>query len=156
MEEYGKSPENPIVLSSITSSTQYLNSLVTLDGMNILYHRQGSLSKNSKIIDHYEIIDGHGDYDDIYVDVYGDVDRFVPPSGYMFTRSIRFAAMYGTPPDDAYIIGRAACADEKKLQHYLSKSSGTNYFVDDFPYSLFDMDKDRIFKTFSKRVDVGI
>lgn len=155
MERYGKSPEKPIVLSSITSSMQYLSSLVTLDGMNILYHRQGSLSKNSKIIDHYEIIDGYGNYDDVYVDVYGDEDVFLPPEGYMFTNSIFFALMYNTAPSDAYIIDRAVCTDDKMLQHYLLESSGVNYFISDFPYSFFDTDKDRIFKTFRKRVDVG-
>lgn len=155
MEEHGKSPEYPIRLSSIESSLYYLDCLVTEKGFNILYHRAGSIYEYGKIIDHYELIDGEGNYDDIYIDIYAEEDLMIPPKGYLFNATVLFA-------DEMHIAEDCILEScEGKLQDYLLESYGVNYRDTEFPNSLIDNmienfiivgKRDDILSTFARRL----
>ena len=87
MSDYGKSPNNPLRLKSIPSSRKLLDCLVTEEGLHIVYHRLGSIHAG-QIVDHYEIMDSSGRYDDIYISIYNEKDDWIPPAGYLFEERI--------------------------------------------------------------------
>jgi len=89
-QTYGRRPENPILLNSISASRLYLNKLITSSGCHLVYHRLGSLpaKKNQRPIDHYEIMTAENWYDDLYINVYNETNTWVPPEGYLFSEEI--------------------------------------------------------------------
>jgi hypothetical protein len=56
-KSYGKSIENPVLLSSVSNSRIFLNSLVATQGDFMIYHRiDHTLNSEKAIVDHYEIM----------------------------------------------------------------------------------------------------
>lgn len=82
--EYGYSVDNPIRVSSIRDSYQFLNRLVAEKGKIISCDRRGSISgQNNHIVDVYEIIVSLGLWKKktftIYIDAYAQSPSFVAP-----------------------------------------------------------------------------
>ena len=88
INQFGKCIENPILLNSIDSSILYLDALITNTGNYIIYHRFGSSIKKGlkplKPVDCYEIITTDNKSDKIYISIYNEQSKFVPPNGYYF------------------------------------------------------------------------
>lgn len=88
INQFGKCIENPVLLNSIDSSILYLDALITNTGNYIIYHRFGSSIKKGlkplKPVDCYEIITTDNKSDKIYISIYNEQSKFVPPNGYYF------------------------------------------------------------------------
>ncbi len=82
--DYGFSPDNPIMSSTISSSYDYLESLRTLDGEPFTFDRVGSLSLaelygvKDVIIDKYQLYLNGKEYKTIYICPYGHSHSFAP------------------------------------------------------------------------------
>lgn len=89
-ETYGKTPENPIQLNSISASRLFLDNLITPEGYCIVYHRLGSLMESQFVspIDHYEIMTADNRYDDIFINIYNEANNWTPPNGYLLNHEI--------------------------------------------------------------------
>lgn len=89
-ENYGLVPENALKMSGIRASMTLLENIVTKDGFHILFHRPTTVdspdlsSENARIIDQYELISGDGMKYNLYIDIYNEVNLWIPPSGFMF------------------------------------------------------------------------
>lgn len=85
MEDYGRCPENPILLKNISDSILFMDSLISTSGNCIIYHRiKASKFGGNKIIDCYEIMSTNNEYDTFYINTYNPINVLVPPKGYMF------------------------------------------------------------------------
>lgn len=98
---YGRSPDNPVLLNSVQLSLEYMNNLVTTEGLHIVYHRLGS-SFTENPVDHYELLTTDLKYDDIYISIYAENVLLVPPEGYLFESF--FDIFYQFEEDDFYYI----------------------------------------------------
>ena len=89
---YGKEPENPVQLNSISAARLFLDHLITPEGYCIVYHRLGSLmvERFESPIDHYEIMTADNRYDDIFINIYNEANNWIPPTGYLFFQGILF------------------------------------------------------------------
>lgn len=85
--EYGKSIKNPVLLNSIPASIIFLNNLVTVEGLHILFHRYESNPSPKGMIDNYEIMVSDNRYDDIFISIHNDLSTWRPPAGYLFESS---------------------------------------------------------------------
>lgn len=158
--KYGKHPETPIKLNSITASRVYLNNLVTEKGLHILYHRTGSMLTGEHPVDHYEIMSSDNQYDDLYISIYNDTNEWIPPKGYYFESGLEYAWDNLTEYQQSEINEAEIEIDEKyiyldkfadnldeelekvkmmpALEIYLDDSYGTNSWVKNFPYPLIE------------------
>ena len=89
-ETYGKTPENPVQLNSISASRLFLDNLITPEGYCVVYHRLGSLmvEQFESPIDHYEIMTADNRYDDIFINIYNEANNWTPPNGYLLNQEI--------------------------------------------------------------------
>ena len=158
--KYGKHTEAPIMLNSITASRLYLNNLVTDKGLHILYHRIGSMFAGEHPVDHYEIMSSDNLYEDLYISIYNDTNKWIPPMGYFFESSLEYAwdnlTEYQQSEineteieiDEKYIYQDKGTDDQDEelkkvkmlpdLEIYLDESFGTNGYVENFPYPLIE------------------
>ena len=91
-EYYGLVPENALKMSGVRASITLLGNLVTKEGLHILFHRPETVlspnlkfdNGNEKIIDQYEVITGSGKVANLYIDIYNEVNLWIPPTGFMF------------------------------------------------------------------------
>lgn len=145
---YGHTPDNPILVTGVEESFEFLNGLVTDKGYYILYHRKRSLSVGkSKPIDHYEILKGDGTYDDLYISIYAEEDKFIPPEGYKFDYHYDFVHFFDPAyyyhqvfPEEKHITEAALeiINSWPLLHRYLGKTHGVNYRVKNFPFELLE------------------
>jgi hypothetical protein len=147
---YGHTIENPILVNDIQTSMDYLRNLVTDKGFHILFHRYSSISTGKgKPIDRYELITGDGRYDDLYISVYNEENKFIPPQGYLF-ESAHITWEFDEPPiDKKYVfVNELEFHDFEALQkrnsslpiieRVVSESYGVNSRVKNFPYDVID------------------
>ena len=161
--KYGKCPENPVNLNSIPASVIFLNNLVSVkEGYHIIYHRLGSVYHNEINIDHYEIMSGDNQYDDIYINIYNEISNWTPPKGYLFENfpESMFRQLvdreYPEIPGETDIIdfdGKYVFNDPSPvgfdiediseslkllppLERVMLSSYGTNGWVENFPHSM--------------------
>jgi hypothetical protein len=93
--KYGKSPVNPIRMSSVNESILFLNSLVTIDNKPILYHRVHTTSTlKSKPIDCYEVFKVGGSKEIFFVDVHASETSDEVPEGYLKNTEIIIPTLY--------------------------------------------------------------
>jgi hypothetical protein len=158
---FGRCPENPVKLSSRTAAKKYLDHLLTDKGFHILYHRPGSRNdKDIATVDHYEIMSGEGVYDDLFIDTPGEIDIWMPPKGYLFDPKIELKKLGWRGYDLSYTAEREITVEERfiyrdkwpddweeimrifhelpPLERYLYCSSGEEYYVENFPFTLID------------------
>ncbi len=152
-DDYGKCPENPILLKNISDSILFMNSLITASGSCIIYHRiKASKFGGAKIIDCYEIMTTNNEYDTFYINTYNPTNILIPPKGYLFdtlsdlyTKSRRNKSEYSI--DEEYLMMDDLDWDEEDLNEDLMESLptllssivssiGTNVQVRDFPFGL--------------------
>lgn len=85
MKDYGRCPENPILLRNISDSILFMDSLISTSGNCIIYHRiKASKFGDAKIIDCYEIMSTNNKYDTFYINTYNPINILVPPKGFVF------------------------------------------------------------------------
>lgn len=148
---YGKSPDNPVRLNSISASLAYLNNLVTDQGFHIIYHRPRSIV-SQKPIDHYEIMTSDNKYDDIYISIYYEKCNFSPPAGYLFECSFILidnnsdeeeSEFCDIEPEFVFDDGLKELADRLEkvktlplFEKFIDDSTGTNSKEPGFPYSI--------------------
>ena len=83
-DDYGYTPSNPIMTSTITSSDSYLHSLRTLDGKSFTWERHGSLCMSeiggieNVMVDKYQLFLDGNEYVVIYICPYGHSSSYVP------------------------------------------------------------------------------
>jgi len=142
-KEYGKTIDFPVKLSGIDNNLMFLENLITVDGYHILFHRDGSMRHNGKVIDRYLILACDGRYEELYFDVYNEENVFIPPSGFLFESEVNF---YHLDVDEKY-FGRFDIPDDQNelaeyikklpfLERYISRSYGTNMKLRPFPDQL--------------------
>lgn len=162
-DDYGRSRENPIRLNSIPASIIFLDNLVTEMGYHIVYQRLGSeLSKNSSIVDHYEIMTSDNRYDDIYFTVHNTRSTWIPPKGYLFDKPCKLMSeqllkregLKSLDEDDiidfevSFVYATTLPKENQGestgelnitlpvLERYLPDSKGVNLLVDNFPFDI--------------------
>lgn len=84
INEYGKLCENPVKLNSLSASVIFMNNLVTVNGLYLIYHRKESIYSSGKVVDHYEIMVSNNQFDDLYISIYNTQSVWIPPAGYLF------------------------------------------------------------------------
>ena len=83
-DDYGFSPSNPIMTSTVSSSTRYLNSLRTEDGLPVEWNRWGSLfmasvhGVNDVMVDKYQLTVNDTPVDTIFICPYGHQSQRAP------------------------------------------------------------------------------
>ena len=83
-DDYGFSPSNPIMTSTVSSTTRYLNCLRTEDGFPVKWNRLGSLYMNSVhgvsdvMVDKYQLTVDDAPVDTIYICPYGHQSQHAP------------------------------------------------------------------------------
>ena len=149
-DDYGKCPENPILLKNISDSILFMNSLITASGSCIIYHRiKASKFGGAKIIDCYEIMTTNNEYDTFYINTYNPLNILIPPNGYLFdtlsdlySKSRRNKSEYSI--DEEYLMMDDLDWDEEDFNEDEMESSptllssivssiGTNVRVRNFP-----------------------
>lgn len=160
---YGKCPENPVNLNSVSASVIFLNNLVTEKGYHLVYHRKGTIAgPDHKLVDHYEIMTSENIYDDIYINIYHERSKWIPPHGYLFEEmsvGMNFQLMEHADVDqldeedtiefdDQYLFTEAMqyfgeeaslirnLESMPMLERVFFNSFGTNLYVEDFPTPL--------------------
>ncbi len=145
---YGHTPENPILVNGIDNSLNYLKNLVTEKGHHILFHRFGSISVGKgKPIDRYELITGDGIYDDLYISIYNEKNKFIPPQGYLFESAYISWEFDEEPIDKKYVFVDDLDYDDIEaigsrmgslplIERVISESYGVNLRVNNFPYEV--------------------
>jgi hypothetical protein len=94
-KKYGKTPSNPILMTSIKDSILFLNSLVTEERKPILYHRlYSTIIGKSKPIDCYEIFKEGGKLEILYINPYAYTNCAEIPEGYLKTTGINYPLLY--------------------------------------------------------------
>jgi hypothetical protein len=158
--KYGKCPENPINLNSITASRVFLVNLLTSSGFHILYHRMGSLLSGKFPVDHYEIMSSGNEYDDLYINIYNETNAWIPPDGYLFDSRLEICLFYLSEYElseineteievnDRYLFQKEWHDDPEALveranmvpplEIFLEESFGRTGRVNNFPYPLID------------------
>jgi hypothetical protein len=120
LNEYGKTPLNPIRVSGIQASIDFLDSLVTEDEKPFLYHRVHTTSiGNSKPIDCYEILKADNSAEILLIDTYCPDYEPEIPSGYIRNSSMNCCAIF----------------EGVKV----SKTTGVNYKLRNFPSELINI-----------------
>jgi hypothetical protein len=99
---YAKCVENPVRLNCIMASRMFLRSMVTREGLHIVFHRLGSVTNKStpKPVDHYEIMVSDNRYDDVFIEIYSETNQWIPPEGYLFDKSLDMMMMEFLDFDD--------------------------------------------------------
>ena len=152
-DDYGKCPENPILLKNISDSILFMNSLITASGSCIIYHRiKASKFGGAKIIDCYEIMTTNNEYDTFYINTYNPTNILIPPKGYLFdtlsdlySKSRRNKSEYSI--DEEYLMMDDLDWDEEDLNEdemepsptllsSIVSSIGSNLKEKDFPFGL--------------------
>lgn len=156
-ENYGLVPENPLKMSGVRASMTLVGNLVTKAGLHILFHRPTTVdspdlsSENARIIDQYELISGDGMKYNLYIDIYNEVNLWIPPSGFMF----EFDLLYYEDDDEIEvkieqqyvfdceqigldIIDYYERNKKYEIEKILNGSMGVNYKVKNFPESLIE------------------
>lgn len=173
--EYGRTPGNPVRLNSISASRKYLDCLVTVEGFHIVYHRPGSVN-DDQIIDHYEIMDTSGRYDDIYISLYNEENSWIPPVGYLFEKRIEIYWFESNEDLQLQIDELETCVDSlylynepdvnieeyflgnpwlPALEFLLDESMGDTSRIKGFPFPLLEMLADQSpFLTSEKRHEI--
>ena len=151
--EYGKCPENPILLKNISDSILFMDSLITASGSCIIYHRiKASKFGGAKIIDCYEIMTTNNEYDTFYINTYNPLNILIPPNGYLFhtlsdlyTKSRRNKSEYSIDEEclmiddldwDEEDINEDEMESSPKLLNSIVSSIGSNLKEKDFPFGL--------------------
>jgi len=162
-ENYGLVPENALRLNCVRASMVLLENLVTKEGFHVLFHRPTTVdspdlsSENARIIDQYELISGDGMKYNLYIDIYNEVNLWIPPSGFMF----KFDLLYYEDDEDEIEVKIESkyvfdCElinldifdfYERNHQHEIEKlldgSWGVNYKIQNFPKGLIEIYKNR-------------
>lgn len=147
---YGRAPDNPVLLNSVQLSLEYMNNLVTTEGLHIVYHRIGSIITETNPVDHYELLTTDLKYDDIYISIYAENVLLVPPEGYLFESNfmmfIEFDEEECNDIEDKYIYcdkidhsDISAVIENNKLlpplERILFNSGGSNMRDRNFPFT---------------------
>jgi hypothetical protein len=146
INQFGKCIENPVLLNSIDSSILYLDALITNTGNYIIYHRfSSSIRKGLKPIDCYEIITTDNKSDKIYISIYNEQSKFVPPNGYYFDAlsDLFFKSMIDKKEyfiRKKYWFSEVLQEEEQPiyspLLKYIDGSFGCNFKYRNFPFDL--------------------
>ncbi len=164
-ETYGFIPGNPIMLSSIPSSLEFMRSLVSANKRHILFHRKRSiLMPNSRPIDHYELLTTDNQYFDIYINVYNKKDVFIPPQGFYFDYLCSYKLKSHKINSKYFLVDEwGEMSDELLdniralpiLERFIDESIGINSVLKNFPYDLIDLlIKDKVIMLIPKNLDL--
>ncbi len=159
-ENYGLILENPLKLSGIRASMTLLENLGTKEGFHILFHRPETVlsptlkfhNGNERIIDKYEIISGNGKIANLYIDIYSEVNQWIPPTGFMFEFDLLYYEDDGeeieVKIEQQYIFDCEQIGldifdyyernKKFEIEKILDGSWGVNYKVNNFPESLIE------------------
>lgn len=152
-DDYGKCPENPILLKTISDSILFMDSLVSESGFCIIYHRKGcSKFGGTRLIDSYEIMTTNNEYDTFYIYAYNPTNILIPPKGFVFDTisTLYFNSRRDTKNysiDEKYLLTDSLDWEEEETNEKELNSAptlissiycsiGTNLKVKDFPFEL--------------------
>jgi hypothetical protein len=94
-KNFGKTPLNPILMSSINESILFLNSLTTNNHKPIFYHRVHTTSiGKSALIDCYEIFKNDGKKEILFIVTYANEISEEIPEGYLVNTQIINPTLY--------------------------------------------------------------
>lgn len=162
---YGFIPSNPIMLSSVPSALEFMRSLVSANKCHILFHRKRSLIiKGSRPIDHYEVLTTDNQYFDIYINIYGKKDVFIPPQGFYFDDLCSYKLTSHKINSKYFLVDEWGDMSDELLakirslpilERFIDESIGTNSFFKNFPYDLIDLlIKDKVIMLIPKNLDL--
>ena len=163
-EYYGLVPENPLKMSGVRASMTLVLNLVTCDGFHILFHRPETVLSptlkfedgNERILDIYELITGDGKIVNLYIDIYNEVNQWIPPYTFLFENDMIF---YENGDEIEVIIDSEFVFEfeqinmnidqyyERKKEYEIEKnlisSWGVNFKTNNFPAGLIEIYKNR-------------
>lgn len=152
-DDYGKCAGKPILLKSISDSILFMNSLISVSGSCIIYHRKGSSKDGDNlIVDSYEVMTTNNEYDTFYINAYNPTNVLIPPKGYLFDTLSELYALSRRNKNDYPIKEKYLIMDDldwneeglnedemESLPTLLSSvvsSFGSNLKEKDFPFGL--------------------
>lgn len=163
-ENYGLVPENALKMSGIRASMTLLENIVTKDGFHILFHRPTTVlsptlkfdNGNERILDVYELI-VDGKKHNLYIDIYNEVNLWIPPTGFMFEFDFLYYEDDGeeieVKIEQQYIFDCEQIGldifdyyernKKFEIEKILDGSWGVNYKVNNFPEGLIEIYKNR-------------